>query len=983
MNETKRPFHWRSLKALEASEALQGAAQDEFPEDAVQEPSALSRRRFLQLMGASVALAGMSGCRWPRENILPYAHRAPGEIPGETTSFATAFELGGVAHGILATSFDGRPIKVDGNPSLTGSGAAGAIVQASVLELYDPDRSQSVLKDGEASNWTEFKGFVGDYFRKLKRRGGDGFYILSEYSSSPSLAREKAELLAKYPKASWHEYEPLSRGTITEGLEKIYGAKLRPLMNLERAEVIVSFDDDLLGDHPGSIEHNRDFARGRRAENGRMNRLYVLEPDFSLTGGMSDHRLSLKASQIHSFVYELREAISGGGGHGHWSGDPYFKALKRDLLAHRGKVVLSAGTRQSVEVHALVALMNEELGAVGSTIRYIKEVVGPAESESLQELSSAMSQGKVKTLLLLGGNPAYDVPSDIPFLEQFANVEQSVHLSLYRNETSTLCNWHLPRSHYLETWGDSLAWDGSYCTTQPLIQPLYESLSSLELLSLLRNAKMTGHDIVRATLSDRQPGADFEKLWRKTLHAGVVKAQASGPAAPALRGSVPENMEPPQATDGLELVFSSDPKIYDGRFANNSWLQELPDPVSKLTWDNAAVMCPSTAEKIGAKDERLVILKVDGRELSMPALIQPGIAEDCIIVNLGYGRIAAGRVGDGVGFNTYSLRSETSMGFATGLTAEATRKKYALAMTQDHWLIDAVGFKERARRVPSIVREGSLSEFESDPHFATHRVHHPPLISLWKEIEYEGNRWGMAIDLSACTGCSACTVACQAENNIPVVGKKEVRRGREMSWIRLDRYYSGEPENPGMVQQPVACSHCELAPCEGVCPVGATAHSDEGLNDMAYNRCIGTRYCANNCPFKVRRFNWFDWQKEIGESEALVYNPDVTVRGRGVMEKCSYCVQRIEGAKIRAKNEGRALVDGDITPACAQTCPAEAIVFGDLNDPESRVWKQHENARSYSLMGELNLKARTAYLARLKNPNPELVEDSVEHGHHG
>ncbi len=907
MNETKRPFHWRSLQALGASESLQDDTQGEFPEGAEQAPSALSRRRFLQLMGASVALAGMSGCRWPRETILPYAHRAAGEIPGETTSFATALELGGVAQGILATSFDGRPIKVDGNPSLTGSGAAGAIVQASVLELYDPDRSQSVRRNDALSDWTAFRDFVGQYFKKLKRRRGEGYYILSESSSSPSLMRERAAVLSKFPKASWHEYEPLSRDTITQGLEMAYGARLRPLMSLDRAEVIVSFDDDLLGDHPGAIEHNRGFARGRRAENGRMNRLYVIEPGFSLTGGMSDHRLSMKASLIHAFVHELSEAIAGRSGQGHGSHDDFLLALKQDLLAHRGKVILSAGARQPAEVHALVALLNEELGAVGSTLRYIKETVGPIESESLRALSSAMSQGKVKTLVLLGGNPAYDAPIDIPFTEQLGAVEESIHLSLYRNETSRLCSWHLPRSHYLESWGDGLAWDGSYCTAQPLIQPLYESMSSLELLSLLRNAKKTGHDIVRATLLDHYPGADFDKLWRKTLHAGVVKGLKSGPAAPALRGIRAGSLAPSQAKDGLELVFASDPKIHDGRFANNSWLQELPDPVSKLTWDNAALMSPSTAEKIGAKDERLVTLKVNGRELAMPALVQPGIAEDCIIVNLGYGRNAAGRVGDGVGFNTYTLRDQSNMGFVSGIEAAGTRKKYALAMTQDHWLIDAVGFKERARRIPSIVREGSLDEYESDPHFATHRVHHPPLISLWNEFEYEGNRWGMAIDLSACTGCSACTVACQAENNIPVVGKKEVRRGREMSWIRLDRYFSGEPENPGMIQQPVACSHCELAPCEGVCPVGATAHSDEGLNDMTYNRCIGTRYCANNCPFKVRRFNWFDWQKEIGESESLVYNPDVTVRGRGVMEKCSYCVQRIEGAKIRAKNEGRAL----------------------------------------------------------------------------
>jgi len=981
MKTTKQPRHWRSLSELNSGEALQEVLRAEFPEGADEAPQGFSRRRFLQLMGASVALAGMSGCRWPRENILPYAHRAPGEIPGQTKSFATCMELGGVAQGVLATSFDGRPIKVDGNPGLERSGgAAGAQVQASVLSLYDPDRSRSPLRDGQASSWADFEKFAAGHFAESK---GNGLAVLCESSSSPSLRRERAAFRSALPAAKFYDWDPLSRDRVTEGLKLATGRRLRPQLVLDEAEVIVCFDEDLLGDHPDAMALNRAFSRGRRPESGRMNRLYVAEPGFSITGGMADHRQAMKAGDIAEFVRELAEEVTGAGGGGHWSHTAFFRALRRDLFAHRGRVLLSAGARQPAEVHALVALLNQELGATGKTLHYIEESLDRADAESIGSLSAALDRGEIETLLILGGNPAYDAPADLNFAAAMEKSAVKIHLSGFLDETSKLCDWHLPRSHYLESWGDALAWDGRTLTMQPLIQPLYEGRSPQELLSLLRGAGDSGYEIARASLAERVPTADFEKFWRRTLHAGFVDGESAARPTPRVKAGLLQNLELPKAESGLEIVFAADAKVRDGRFANNSWLQELPDPVSKLTWDNAALMNPETAGKIGAADERIVTLELKGRSLEMPALILPGIAADTIIANLGYGRRSAGKVGEAAGFDVYSLRGSEAMGFAAGLSAVGGGAKYELALTQDHWLIDAGGFKERARRAPLLAKEGTLSEYQADPHFATSHDHHPPLKSLWKEIEYEGHRWGMAIDLSACTGCSACTVACQAENNIPVVGKDEVRRGREMSWIRLDRYFTGDPEDPGMIQQPVACAHCETAPCEGVCPVGATAHSDEGLNDMAYNRCIGTRYCANNCPYKVRRFNWFDWNGDLSATEALGKNPDVTVRGRGVMEKCSYCVQRIEGTKIRAKAEGRELADGDITPACAQTCPAEAIVFGDLNDADSRVWKLHENGRAYSLLGELNLKPRTAYLARLKNPNPDLVEDSGEHGHHG
>jgi len=980
MKETNQPRHWRSLCELNSDEAMREMAHAEFPEGADEAPGGFSRRRFLQLMGASVALAGMSGCRWPRENILPYAHRAPGEIPGETKSFATCMEAGGVGLGILATSYDGRPIKVDGNPSVARSGgAADAKTQATVLGLYDPDRSRTPLHGGEAASWSDFEAFAATRIATA----GAGVAILCESSASPSLAREKATFLSAHPGARWYDWNPLARDSVAEGLRLATGRRLRPLLKLESTEMIVSLDDDFFGDHPDAVALNRSFALGRRGENHHMNRLYVIEPGFSITGGMADHRLAMKASEVAGFAYELTEAILDRGAHGHWGRHAFFRALVRDLKMHRGRVVLSAGARQPAEVHALVALLNRELGANGRTLDYIAEPLERADADPIGELTRTMKSGGIHTLIILGGNPAYDAPADLEFVDAMEKVALKIHLAPSVDETSRLCDWHLPLSHYLESWGDALAWDGTLLTRQPLIEPLYSGKSPQELLSLIAGEGRSGHEIARGVLVKSFTLESFEKLWRRILHAGFAEGTKAETVEVDVDAGILDSLQLPDADEGLELVFAADPKIGDGRYSNNSWLQETPDPVSKLTWDNAALMNPATAEKLGARDERMVLLDLDGRAVEMPALILPGIADDSILVNLGYGRRAAGRVGDGVGFDVYALRASAAMGFASGLSVAGTGVKYPLAMTQDHWLIDAVGAKERARRAPLLAREGKLSEYRSDPHFATSHDHHPPLISLWKEHEYEGHRWGMAVDLSACTGCSACSVACQAENNISVVGKDEVRRGREMNWIRLDRYFTGDPTDPGMIQQPVACTHCETAPCEGVCPVGATAHSDEGLNDMAYNRCIGTRYCANNCPYKVRRFNWYDWNKDVTEIEALGKNPDVTVRGRGVMEKCSYCVQRIESSQIRAKAEGRELVDGDITPACAQTCPAEAIIFGDLNDPDSRVRKLHEDGRSYSMLGELNIKPRTAYMARLKNPNPELVEDSGEHGHHG
>ncbi|MDP6796295.1 MAG: TAT-variant-translocated molybdopterin oxidoreductase [Candidatus Krumholzibacteria bacterium] len=968
---------WRSLRDRTSSPELLEESRQEFAEDASLLPDSFSRRRFMQIMGASAALAGMTGCRWPKEKILPYSSRPAGQEPGNTQAFASSMDLCGVGRGLLASSFEGRPIKIEGNPEHPASlGAADSFAQASVLQIYDPDRSQHLRYEGEDSDWDSFLAFARPHFAGIREARGKGLAILSNSSSSLSREAFRSRLQKELPEALWLDHEPLSRETQTAGLEIAYGKRLRAQFDLSHAERIVCLDEDLFGQHPDALHLTRSFSRFRRAEEGSMNRLYVLEPAFTMTGGMADHRKPLKVGEVDSFLHRLASLL-GVPGFAHGKNDEFLQALADDLLEHRGKSLLCAGPRQPARVHALLALLNEKLGNVGKTLHYTEEFLPPSDSDSLRRLQRNLKKGRVSTLLILSSNPAYDAPRDLlPDLSKAS----TIHLGLYQDETAQLCDWHLPEAHYLESWGSSRTWDGTASPVQPLIEPLYGGKTQDEILSILFGEELDDWQLCRDSFGREMP----ESRWQKALHDGLLAGSESSPVQGKIREKkVLSAQEKPSHDSGLELVFSADASVLDGRFSNLAWLQETPDPVSKLTWDNAALLSPSTAAQLGIKDEDLLALELDGRSLKVAAMLVPGVAEDSVILPLGYGRRNAGRVGDGVGFDSYALRSSKSSWYSPALLLSKAGGKYKLALTQDHWMIDKLGFEERARRLPSLIRQGDLKEYQEHPDFARHMDHHPPLDSLWKEHEYPGHRWGMAIDLNSCTGCSACTVACQAENNIPVVGKAEVRRGREMSWIRMDRYFRGDLENPEMGVQPVACTHCELAPCEAVCPVGATAHSDEGLNDMAYNRCIGTRYCGNNCPFKVRRFNWFGYSSRASETEKMAYNPDVSVRGRGVMEKCSYCVQRIESARAKSKVEGRELRDGDVTPACAQTCPAEAIVFGDLNDRESRVFRLHENPRSYALFGELNLKSRTAYLARLKNPNPALVhEQGDQDGHH-
>jgi Fe-S-cluster-containing dehydrogenase component len=660
--------------------------------------------------------------------------------------------------------------------------------------------------------------------------------------------------------------------------------------------------------------------------------------------------------------------------------DSWILTAADDLVNNRGQSVIAVGPRQPAELHALAHVLNTVLRNANRTVSYTPEPdpLRTSDSEAIQGLAESMRAGQVNTLVILGGNPVYNAPADVEFAGALAGVETSIHLSAYDDETSRLCRWHLPRAHYLESWSDGRAYDGTISVAQPLIEPLYGGMSALELLAVLvGESPARGYDLVRRTIQKILNVSDFETAWRRLLHDGILADSAPSTVSPNLepaslnRGLSGLTPKSPEDENTLEVVFVQDAGLYDGRFANNGWLQEAPDPLTKLTWDNAALLSPATAERLSVAHGDVVTLEHQGRALDAPVMIMPGQAPHSIALALGYGRRACGAVGDGVGVDTYSLRTTTAMHLASGVRIAKTGRTYQLATTQDHHAIDTVGIHERESRIGRLIREANLDYYRYHPDFITHDQHGPPLVSLWEEHTFEGHQWAMAIDLSLCIGCGACVVACQAENNIPIVGKENVAEGREMHWMRVDRYFAGDPERPRIVHQPVACHHCELAPCEQVCPVAATVHDDEGLNAMVYNRCVGTRYCSNNCPYKVRRFNFFNYHRKMSDVQKMAHNPDVTVRSRGVMEKCTFCIQRIKAVTIPAKNDRRPLADGEIIPACAQTCPTRAIVFGDLADPDSRVRKLHEHNRAYAILGELNIKPRTKYLARLHNRIPE------------
>jgi len=1002
--------YWRSLAQLDESPESRAFLEREFPEGASELPEGITRRDMFTLLGATMSIAGLAGCdivRRPVEEIVPYVNAPEDIVPGIPRYYATTMPFGRSAYGLIVESHEGRPTKIEGNPSHPSTlGASSARIQASVLGLYDPDRSQTVRLKGEPKAWTDFVAAWASFSKAHAADGGAGLAVLSESFSSPTLARLASEFRARYPKATWATYEAVSDENRLAGLRSATGRDLDLMLRIDQASVILALDADPLLTDPEMIRHTRGFAAGRRAgaSGGAMNRLYVVEGVFSLTGAMADHRLRLESRQIAPFLSALAaRLVSPAAGAASPAAVPgvdprWIDAVAKDLLANRGKSLIVAGDRQPAAVHAAVCALNESLGNSGKTVSYFetKDATLPSVS-ALGSLVSAMKSGAVQTLVVLGGNPVFDAPADLDFGAAMAKVPHSITLGHAVDETSSKSEWHIPRAHYLESWGDARALGGTLSVVQPLILPLFGGRTSVEVLGLMVGDKdRPGYEIVRDTWQPILGEAEFDKKWNRVLHDGLLAGSELTEVAPGAKTEALAALAGASGSaSGLEIVFVPSPSLHDGRFANDGWLQELPDPLTKLTWDNPALVSPKTAETLGLASGDVVRVESSGRSLELPVSVLPGMSDGVVALTLGYGRSHAGRIGSGVGFDAFTVRSSRAPGFESGAKVTKVGRSYPLSATQEHGSMEG----------RPLVRESTLTELHSkstsaeasadkpaagqEPAESAHPEdskpapkkgalgvfpEHTPHFSLWNPHTYDrGHQWGMTIDLNSCIGCNACMVACQSENNIPVVGKIQVAKGREMHWIRVDRYFSGDPSgSPEMVFQPVPCMHCEDAPCEQVCPVAATVHNGEGLNVMVYNRCIGTRYCSNNCPYKVRRFNFFNFTKDTPDILKLAMNPDVTVRSRGVMEKCTYCTQRINRVKIDARLAGREVRDGDVKTACQQACPASAIEFGDLRDPSSRVAKAKADPRNYALLEELNTKPRTTYLTKVRNPNPDL-----------
>ena len=991
--ETRGPEYWRSLEELAGSQEFREMMHREFPKGSSEWLDSVSRRGFLQMMGASLALAGMTACtRQPLEQIVPYVRQPEDLVPGRPQFYASSTLLGGYASPVLVESHMGRPTKIEGNPEHPASlGAADIFAQATVLDMYDPDRSQTPVYLGETRSWKNFVDQIRTRMAGQRAVDGEGFRLLTGPVSSPTLFNQIQLLLKMYPKAKWHQYSPLHRDNVLAGSMLAFGQAVETQYRLEGADVILSLDADFLSpSFPGSARYTHDYA-SRRNPDAPMNRLYVVESVPSPTGVKAEHRLSLRASEVEGLARSLAASLGLGGSAGVAQADSHFlRAVAGDLKARAGSCVVIAGEQQSPEVHALAHAINAHLGNVGKTVVYTDTVLAGAvdQTASLRELTQDLRDKKVDVLVILGANPVYDAPADLNFGEALLNSGAGLrlHHGLYQDETAELCQWHVNAAHGLEAWSDGRAYDGSVCFVQPLIAPLYDGKSAHELVAaLMGQSTLTGYEILRAYWQQQAKSSDFETWWRKAVHDGFVFGTEYPAKAVTAKMAVPaaKSVSADAAMAGasmIEVSFRGDPAIYDGAFANNGWMQELPKPMSKMTWDNPAWIGPAFAAREKLKSEDMVTLDVGGRKIDVPVWIQAGHPDHAITVFLGYGRRRVGRVGSGAGFNVYTVRSSAAPWRATGKITRLAQT-YKLASTQGYQTIET-SFETSPGVVGTrpVIREGTLAEYKSNPKFAQEMEEAPERnVTLYPNVDYSdpsynklGYAWGMTVDLGACVGCNACMIACHSENNIPVVGKQQVVVGRHMHWLRVDAYYQGDRDNPSANFQPVPCMQCENAPCELVCPVGATVHSTEGLNDMVYNRCIGTRYCSNNCPYKVRRFNFLLYQDWETPQFKMMRNPDVSIRSRGVMEKCTYCVQRITVARIDSEREERSVRDGEIQTACQQACPSNAIVFGNVNDPESKVSKLKAQARNYSMLAELNTRPRTTYLAEVRNPNPEL-----------
>lgn len=1023
--------YWRSVEELADTPKFREWLSKEFPAGAAElEMDGLSRRSFVQLMGASLALAGLgfAGCRRPEIHFAALSKSVEWSIPGKALYYTSAMPTRTGAVPLVVTTYDGRPTKIEGNPLHPASNGATTLhAQASILDLYNPDRSKVFLENGKESDRQKFDAYLAQLLPKLAANGGAGLAFLTDVNNSPTRERLKQEILKKYPQAKWAVHDPTGSQE-AEAVAEAFGPGVTLTPQIEKADVIVALDSDFLGIDSHGTEFARQFAARRKPPKeggGTMNRLYVVENRYTLTGGMADHRLRLKASHIPAFTAALANAVAkltSNVGVGNVKSDlpvdqKWIDECAADLVSAKGKSLVFVGPRQPIETQLLGFVINSLLGNAGQTLTGFLSVVSP--QISLVELVKAIHEKTVSALFILGSNPVYTAPADLNFGDALKNVADVVHLGLRTNETSLVSKWHVPGTHYLENWSDAFSPDGTYVPVQPMILPLFGGLSGNDILALVAGLKVPqAAELVKETFVEIKSKVGSPDDWSAFLRNGYLEKSTPAPAALKAFQAAAEISPSPE---GIEIVFPPDYKIQDDAYIDNGWLQELPDPITKLTWDNAALTSRKTADKLGVAkvddplvhsdeehlDSDVIKITVDGRSLEVPVLVAPGHADDSITLSLGYGHAegTTGKVGHASGFNAYQLVTSAAP-YVAAATVEKTGKKFRLAITQEHSQMEG----------RALVREATREHFEEKPEFAKTMFmdsHIPPNISLYKNPDYSSpkrkspEQWGMVIDLNSCVGCNACVIACQAENNIPIVGKQQVINNREMHWLRIDRYFASSEEEhneiePEMVMQPVACQQCENAPCETVCPVNATVHSDDGLNVMVYNRCIGTRYCANNCPFKVRRFNFFNYNErplekmKIGplpEASGLYYgpltkkgtdelikmqkNPNVTVRIRGVMEKCTYCIQRIEEGRIQARvkaggSDNLKIPTDSIQSACQQACAAEAITFGDLKDADSQVAKLQDNPRRYRLLEYLNVRTRTSYLARIRNPNPKM-----------
>ncbi len=936
--QTKGPEYWRSLEELAGSAEFQEMMHREFPKGASEWLDSVSRRGFLKLMGASMALAGMTACtKQPLEPIVPYVRQPEEVIPGRPLFFATAFTLSGYASPVLVESHLYRPTKIEGNAQHPASlGGTDIFAQASILGLYDPDRSQTITYLGDVRTWGDFLNAIRGPLNVQKGLQGAGIRILTQMVSSPTLADQLNSILKLYPQAKWHVYEPVNRDNVYAGAQMAFGQPVETIYKLDGADVIVSLDADFLSaGFPGQTRYARDFAKQRDPDSGKMSRLYVVESTPSATGAKADHRLAMRAVDIEGFARDLAR----------------FSGIETEVAGARnqaGKFLLAAGKDLQNRRGSSVVIAGDHQPPADPVLSNADNQTG-----SLKELVGDMREGKVDLLFIIGGNPAYDAPADFGFADALKNtkIPLRVHLGLYQNETAELCHWHVNEAHYLEAWGDTRAYDGTASIVQPLIAPLYNGKSAHELLSLLAGqAEATGYEIVQGYWKTQHSGGDFDSFWRKSLHDGWIEGTALQPKQIALKNLAvgPQAV----ATQGIEINFRRDPSIYDGRFANNGWLQELPKPMSKMTWDNPVLISPAMAQRMGLQNKDVAELELNGKKVEAAVWIQAGHPDNSVTAFLGYGRRRAGRAGTGAGFDMYQIRPSATPWFTNGVNIRKTGGTYPLASTQGYQSIETPNGAERP-----LVQAATLEEYHREPNFA--KEEEPPEgLTLYPGYDYkkEPYAWGMAIDLNACVGCNNCIVACQSENNIAIVGKEQVSLGRHMHWLRVDTYYQGDRDNPKAHFQPVPCMHCENAPCD----------------------CVGTRYCSNNCPYKVRRFNFLLFQDWDTPQYKMMRNPDVSVRSRGVMEKCTYCVQRISEHRIDSERENRKIEDGELQTACQQSCPANAIIFGNINDPNSQVSRLKAKQRNYGLLAELNTRPRTTYLAEIRNPNPELEEKSME-----